>query len=100
MRRIIRPAEEISKLKQGNGCYTNGNPQHPRQTIERRSELAKGEPPFAIIVSCSDSRVPPEIIFDQGLGNLYVAHVWLETSSTVKASREHRVRRSSIWELA
>jgi len=75
MSRIIAPVEGISKLKQGNGRYTNGNPQHPRQTIERRAELAKGQHPFAIIVSCSDSRVPPEIIFDQGLGDLYVIRV-------------------------
>ena len=75
MSRIIAPAEGISKLKEGNGRYTNGNPQHPRQTIERRAELAKGQHPFAIIVSCSDSRVPPEIIFDQGLGDLYVIRV-------------------------
>ena len=49
--------------------------QHPGQTAERRTELAKTQHPFAAIVSCSDSRVPPEIVFDQGLGDLFVVRV-------------------------
>ncbi len=71
----VAPAEAISKLKEGNGRYANGNLQHPGQTTERRAELAKGQHPFAIIVDCSDSRVPPEIVFDQGLGDLFIYRV-------------------------
>ena len=71
----VAPAEAISKLKEGNGRYTSGNLQHPGQTTERRTELAKTQHPFAAIVSCSDSRVPPEIVFDQGLGDLFVVRV-------------------------
>ncbi len=71
----VAPAEAISKLKEGNGRYTSGNLQHPGQTTERRTELAKTQHPFATIVSCSDSRVPPEIVFDQGLGDLFVVRV-------------------------
>src|SRR5256886_6535771 len=71
----VAPAEAISKLKEGNGRYTNGNLQHPGQTTERRTELAKTQHPFVTIVSCSDSRVPPEIVFDQGLGDLFVVRV-------------------------
>src|SRR2546430_4626773 len=71
----VAPAEAISKLKEGNGRYTNGNLQHPGQTAERRTELAKTQHPFAAIVSCYDSRVPPEIVFDQGLGDLFVVRV-------------------------
>jgi carbonic anhydrase len=71
----VAPAEAISKLKEGNGRYTRGNLQHPGQTTERRTELAKTQHPFAAIVSCSDSRVPPEIVFDQGLGDLFVVRV-------------------------
>ena len=71
----VAPAEAISKLKEGNGRYTSGNLQHPGQTAERRTELAKTQHPFAAIVSCSDSRVPPEIVFDQGLGDLFVVRV-------------------------
>ncbi len=71
----VAPAEAISKLKEGNGRYTTGSLQHPGQTTERRTELAKTQHPFAGIVSCSDSRVPPEIVFDQGLGDLFVVRV-------------------------
>jgi carbonic anhydrase len=71
----IAPAEAISKLKEGNGRYTSGNLQHPGQTAERRTELAKTQHPFAGIVCCSDSRVPPEIVFDQGLGDLFIVRV-------------------------
>ena len=71
----VAPAEAISKLKEGNGRYTSGSLQHPGQTTERRTELAKTQHPFAAIVSCSDSRVPPEIVFDQGLGDLFIVRV-------------------------
>jgi carbonic anhydrase len=71
----VAPPEAISKLKEGNGRYTSGNLQHPGQTTDRRTELAKSQHPFAIILSCSDSRVPPEIVFDQGLGDLFVVRV-------------------------
>jgi carbonic anhydrase len=71
----VAPAEAISKLKEGNGRYASGNLQHPAQTTERRAELAKSQHPFAIILSCSDSRVPPEIVFDQGLGDLFIVRV-------------------------
>src|SRR5713101_2566934 len=99
---IVSPAEAISRLKEGNGHYTKGNEQHPHESseertymatnsyenagmtllgmtatkaAERRAELTKSQHPFAIIVSCSDSRVPPEIVFDQGLGDLFVVRV-------------------------
>jgi len=71
----VAPAEAISKLEEGNGRYTSGNLQHPGQTAERRTELANTQHPFATIVSCSDSRVPPEIVFDQGLGDLFIVRV-------------------------
>src|SRR5436309_2894667 len=71
----VAPAEAIYKLNEGNGHYTSGTLQHPGQTTERRAELANTQHPFATIVSCSDSRVPPEIVFDQGLGDLFVVRV-------------------------
>src|SRR5213080_4668199 len=71
----VAPAVAISKLKEGNGRYAGGNLQHPGQTAERRTELANTQHPFATIVSCSDSRVPPEIVFDQGLGDLFIVRV-------------------------
>jgi carbonic anhydrase len=72
---MISPADAVSKLKEGNGRYTGGNLQHPGQTAERRTELANTQHPFATIISCSDSRVPPEIVFDQGLGDLFIVRV-------------------------
>ncbi len=71
----VAPAGAIAKLKEGNGRYASGKLQHPGQTTERRAELTKDQHPFAVIVSCSDSRVPPEIVFDQGLGDLFVVRV-------------------------
>jgi len=72
---MISPTEAISKLKEGNGRYTSGSLRHPGQTAERRTELANTQHPFAAIISCSDSRVPPEIVFDQGLGDLFIVRV-------------------------
>lgn len=71
----VAPAEALSKLKEGNARYTSGSLQHPGQTAERRTELANTQHPFAAIVSCSDSRVPPEVVFDQGLGDLFIVRV-------------------------
>jgi carbonic anhydrase len=94
---IVPPTEAISRLKEGNGRFTSGNLQHPHESSEeraymaansyenlgmtaaqaakRRAALANNQHPFATIVSCSDSRVPPEIVFDQGLGDLFIVRV-------------------------
>lgn len=63
---------QLQRLIDGNKRFTDSKPMHGNQTRERRSEVAKGQKPFAVVVTCSDSRVPPEIIFDQGLGDLFV----------------------------
>jgi len=60
------------KLLEGNKRYIEAKQIHPNQTVGRRLEVSKGQHPFAAILTCSDSRVPPEIIFDQGLGDLFV----------------------------
>jgi carbonic anhydrase len=65
-------ADSQKKLLDGNKRYVDANLTHPDQTVQRRIDIAKAQHPFAAIVSCSDSRVPPEIIFDQGLGDLFV----------------------------
>lgn len=101
-RPMTSPAEAISRLKEGNGRFIAGNMQHPHessderafiaknsyenpdaislgmtgeQAAKRRAELTKSQHPFAIILSCSDSRVPPEIVFDEGLGDLFIVRV-------------------------
>jgi carbonic anhydrase len=66
------PDLALTRLLSGNKRYITATMAHPNQTIERRNDLAQSQAPFAIIVSCSDSRVPPEILFDQGIGDLFV----------------------------
>jgi carbonic anhydrase len=97
-RPMIPPDQALSRLKEGNARFTSGNPQHPHessderayiaknshenpgvialgmtseQAAKRRAELIKSQHPYAIILSCSDSRVPPELVFDEGLGDLF-----------------------------
>ena len=67
--------EAIERLIAGNQRYVTAKQSHPHQTPERRSELCEGQCPFAVILGCADSRVPPEVIFDQGLGDLFVIRV-------------------------
>lgn len=69
--------EALERLQAGNGRFVSDALQHcSLPTIHaRRSELVAGQAPFAIILGCSDSRVPAEIIFDQGLGDLFVIRV-------------------------
>jgi carbonic anhydrase len=61
----------LDKLKEGNERFVSGHPVHPDITLSRIGELKKGQSPFAVVVSCSDSRLPPELIFDQGLGDVF-----------------------------
>lgn len=65
----------LQRLIEGNRRYIAQIPIHPNQTADRRREVAGGQKPFAIVLGCSDSRVPPEVIFDQGLGDLFVVRV-------------------------
>ncbi|MCX5803998.1 MAG: carbonic anhydrase [Proteobacteria bacterium] len=67
--------EALQKLIEGNRRFAASESLYPNQTAERRTEVSKGQKPFAVIVGCSDSRVPPEIIFDQGLGDLFIIRV-------------------------
>ena len=65
----------LAELKAGNEHHVAHLYQHPHETQDRVRELVAGQHPHAEILSCSDSRVPPEIIFDQGLGDLFVVRV-------------------------
>lgn len=62
----------LDRLVEGNERFAAGKPTHFHESAERRGEVAKGQHPFAVIVGCADSRVPPELVFDQGLGDLFV----------------------------
>ncbi|MEO8126966.1 MAG: carbonic anhydrase [Bryobacteraceae bacterium] len=65
----------LDQLMKGNERYVAGKMTRPNQSARRRTAIKSGEKPVAVVLSCSDSRVPPEIIFDQGLGDLYVVRV-------------------------
>jgi carbonic anhydrase len=65
----------LEKLMAGNARFCAGAPSKMDASKERRMEISKGQHPVAIVLSCSDSRVPPEIVFDQGLGEVFVVRV-------------------------
>ncbi len=77
----ITPDEAIQKLLKGNERFVSGKSVRPNQNRDRVKLLAAGQSPFAIIVGCSDSRVPSEIIFDQGLGDLFIIRTAGQVSS-------------------
>ena len=66
------PAAAWTALKQGNERLVAGRPEHPSQSIEHRASLAVAQRPNAVLFGCADSRVASEIIFDQGLGYMFV----------------------------
>ncbi|MEV7952012.1 carbonic anhydrase [Streptomyces rubiginosohelvolus] len=66
------PVVAFESLLSGNERFVAGAPEHPNQDAARRRELAPGQDPFAVVLGCSDSRLAAEIIFDQGLGDLFV----------------------------
>jgi len=66
------PAKAWKALKEGNERFVAGHPEHPSQSIEHRASLAVAQRPTAVVFGCADSRVAAEIIFDQGLGDMFV----------------------------
>ncbi len=67
--------QALQLLLEGNQRFVAGKLEHPNQTPARRAEVAKGQHPFASVLACSDSRTPPEIIFDRGLGDIFTVRV-------------------------
>jgi carbonic anhydrase len=72
---MISATEALDRLRDGNGRFVSERQRKRRPGGSRRTELVEGQAPFAIILGCSDSRVPAEIVFDQGLGDLFVIRV-------------------------
>ncbi len=89
------PAEALARLKNGNLRFVEGASKHPRADAERRAETVKnGQHPIATVVACSDSREPVEILFDQGIGDVFVIRVAGNVCSTneiasIEYSSEH-----------
>jgi carbonic anhydrase len=68
----MTPAQAWAALTEGNERFVNGDRDHPNQDAHRRAQVAAEQNPFALLFGCSDSRVAAEIIFDRGLGDLFV----------------------------
>jgi carbonic anhydrase len=93
--------EALDLLKEGNARFTNDRLQHNKQDSERRAQLSQGQHPFAIILSCADSRVIPEITFDTGLGELFVVRVAGNIANTSSiASIEYAVANLDVKLIA
>lgn len=88
----MTPAEAWAALLAGNDRFVRGAMEHPSQGVDHRAELSAAQAPFAVVFGCSDSRVAAEIIFDRGLGDLFVVrtagHV---VDTTVLGSIEYGV---------
>jgi carbonic anhydrase len=72
---VVTADSVLAELSAGNAHHVAHGYQHPHETQERQRQLVSGQNPHAEILSCSDSRVPPEVIFDQGLGDLFIIRV-------------------------
>lgn len=68
--RPVTPAQALRRLAAGNERWRTGDQEHPHESAAVRRRLVQGQHPFAIVLGCVDSRVPPELVFDQGLGDL------------------------------
>jgi carbonic anhydrase len=72
---MLTAQEALEQLRKGNQRFVEGKSTSNTTDASRRNELVDGQAPFAIILGCSDSRVPAEIVFDQGLGDLFVIRI-------------------------
>lgn len=86
------PQQAWDEMKRGNARFVSGQPRHPRQDAERRHEVAAGQRPRAALFGCADSRLAAEIIFDKGLGDLFVVrNAGQVVSDSVVGSLEYAV---------
>lgn len=72
---VVSPDQALKRLLDGNKRFVQQKRENPDQSLQRLQLVAKGQHPFAAMLSCSDSRVPSEIIFDQGFGDLFIVRV-------------------------
>ncbi len=97
---LINADEALHKLLEGNERFLKGQPANPRRSPEDFRGLAEAQYPKAVIVSCADSRVAPEILFDVGVGDIFVVRVAGNVVSgagvTVKGSIEYAVAELNV----
>lgn len=90
-----KPEDVLAKLLEGNKRFVAGKLEHPGRAPKEFSALAEGQAPLAVIVGCADSRVAPELVFDLGVGDLFVVriagNIVSGTGATVKGSIEFAV---------
>ncbi len=73
---MVNPLEALERLQVGNRRFVEGRPSHQQRSLQNELAVNKRpQAPFAVILGCSDSRVPAEIVFDQGIGDLFVIRV-------------------------
>jgi carbonic anhydrase len=88
----MNPQEALNSLKNGNLRFASGKPRAPRRGEDRRRETLTAQQPLAAVLTCSDSRVAPEILFDQGIGDLFVVRTAGNVADdTALASLEYAV---------
>lgn len=71
----VTPDEALARLLEGNKRFVANKMFHPNEGMEQRAKLATGQWPFAAVLGCADSRVPPELVFDHGLGDIFTVRV-------------------------
>ncbi len=71
----LTPQAALARLQEGNGRFADGKPINPQRDLTRLREIAAGQSPFAAFLGCADSRVPIELAYDQGFGDLFVVRV-------------------------
>jgi carbonic anhydrase len=86
--KVSSPDQALQRLMDGNKRFVERRRQNPNQDFARLTEVAQDQRPFAAILSCADSRVAPEILFDQGIGDLFVVRVAGNISSTEDIASE------------
>lgn len=88
----LTPTAAWNEMIDGNRRFVAGEPKHPNQNVEKRNQLADGQNPTATLFGCSDSRLAAEIIFDKGLGDLFVVrNAGQVVSDSVIGSLEYAV---------
>jgi carbonic anhydrase len=71
----MTPDAALRRLAAGNKRFVDGKLRHPRRDGKRRAAVAEGQDPYAVVLGCADSRVPPEVVYDEGLGNLFTVRI-------------------------